>query len=44
MKRAALLVGAAALALAACDGDPGPEQHGASPQLPAPSAACCPTW
>jgi glucose/arabinose dehydrogenase len=42
MRRAALLIGAAALVLTACDGDPGPEQHGANPQLPDPQRGLLP--
>ena len=42
MMRAVLLIGVAALALAACDGDPGPEQHGSNPNLPRPHRGLLP--
>jgi glucose/arabinose dehydrogenase len=42
MKRSAFLLGLAAVALAACDGDPGPEQSGANPPLPAPQRGLLP--
>lgn len=42
MRRAALLIGVAAFALSACDGDPGPEQQGPDPQLPAPQRGLLP--
>jgi glucose/arabinose dehydrogenase len=42
MKRRTLLTGAAALGLAACDGEAGAEQHGPNPQLPAPSRGLLP--
>ena len=41
--RASLLMGAAVLALAACDGDAGPEQHGANPPLPEPQRGLLPS-
>ncbi len=37
-----LLVGAAAIALSACDSDPGPVQRGANPNLPAPQSGLLP--
>ena len=40
--RKALLLGVAALALSACDGDAGPEQYGSDPQLPAPQRGLLP--
>jgi glucose/arabinose dehydrogenase len=40
--RAALLLGAAALALSACDGDPGPLQRGPNPELPEPRRGLLP--
>ncbi|MCB4822674.1 PQQ-dependent sugar dehydrogenase [Roseicella aerolata] len=40
--RAALLIGAAAVALSACDGEPGPLQRGPDPQLPEPRRGLLP--
>lgn len=40
--RAILLVGTAALALSACDSEPTPQQHGSSPNLPAPHRGLLP--
>ncbi len=40
--RALLLIGTAALALSACDGDPGPQQHGSDPNLPQPHRGLLP--
>ena len=40
--RAILLLGVAAMALAACDGDPGPVQRGANPDLPDPRTGLLP--
>jgi glucose/arabinose dehydrogenase len=42
MMRAVLLCGVAALALAACDNDPAPQQRGANPDLPAPHRGLLP--
>ncbi|MBY0332040.1 MAG: sorbosone dehydrogenase family protein [Acetobacteraceae bacterium] len=42
MRRRDLLGGAAALALAACDSDAGPQQHGADPALPEPRRGLLP--
>jgi glucose/arabinose dehydrogenase len=42
MKRVTFLTGVAALLLAGCDGDPGPEQRGANPNLPAPQRGLLP--
>lgn len=42
MMRAILLLGVAAMALSACDSDPGPVQRGANPDLPAPRAGLLP--
>jgi glucose/arabinose dehydrogenase len=42
MMRATLLAASAALALTACDGDPGPLQRGANPQLPEPQRGLLP--
>ncbi|WP_439596160.1 PQQ-dependent sugar dehydrogenase [Falsiroseomonas sp.] len=41
--RRTLLLGAAAMALAACDGDPGPLQRGANPQMPEPERGLLPS-
>jgi glucose/arabinose dehydrogenase len=40
--RSTLLIGAAAIALAACDGDPGPVQRGPNPDLPEPRRGLLP--
>ncbi|WP_159993606.1 sorbosone dehydrogenase family protein [Roseomonas sp. 18066] len=40
--RRMLLIGTAALALSACDGDPAPQQRGANPGLPAPQRGLLP--
>lgn len=44
MMRAVLLIGVAALALSACDGEggPGPQQHGSNPNLPEPRRGLLP--
>jgi glucose/arabinose dehydrogenase len=42
MMRAVLLIGVAALALAACDSEPAPQQHGATPNLPQPHRGLLP--
>jgi glucose/arabinose dehydrogenase len=42
MMRAVLLLGVAAIAMSACDGDPGPVQRGANPTLPAPQGGLLP--
>jgi glucose/arabinose dehydrogenase len=42
MTRAAFLLGAAALVVAACDGDPEAQQRGASPELPQPQRGLLP--
>jgi len=41
--RATLLLGVAAIALAACDGDPAPIQRGANPDLPEPARGLLPS-
>jgi glucose/arabinose dehydrogenase len=42
MRRAAILIGVAALALPACDSDPGPMPRGENPQLPEPRRGLLP--
>jgi glucose/arabinose dehydrogenase len=42
MMRKALMIGVAAFALSACDGDPGPLQNGPSPDLPEPRRGLLP--
>jgi glucose/arabinose dehydrogenase len=42
MMRRLLLIGVAALALSACDGDPGPQQRGPDPELPEPRRGLLP--
>ncbi|WP_245215666.1 PQQ-dependent sugar dehydrogenase [Pararoseomonas baculiformis] len=41
--RSILLIGIAAIALSACDGDPGPQQYGATPNLPEPQRGLLPS-
>jgi glucose/arabinose dehydrogenase len=41
--RLALLIGVAAIALSACDGDPGPVQRGPNPELPEPQRGLLPS-